>query len=132
MVPKISFPLQNNLASNQILSHLHSLQVLATYSYLSSVSVLFYHLCLCLKSYVFPSKLSNYIFIKGFAVAFNRSMCPFHPFSLDLVVLILTVTCDVSLYFGTPLMPSHVPYGLRGPPSQLWPKCNRLQSLGRP
>jgi hypothetical protein len=29
-------------------------------------------------------------------------------------------------------MPPHVPYGLRGLPSRLWPKCNRLLWLGRP
>jgi hypothetical protein len=29
-------------------------------------------------------------------------------------------------------MPTHVPYGLRGLPSRLWPKCNRLLRLGRP
>jgi hypothetical protein len=29
-------------------------------------------------------------------------------------------------------MPPHVPYGLRGLPSRLWPKCNRLLRLGRP
>jgi hypothetical protein len=28
-------------------------------------------------------------------------------------------------------MPPHVPYGLRGLPSQLWPKCNRLLRMGR-
>jgi hypothetical protein len=28
-------------------------------------------------------------------------------------------------------MPPHVPYGLRGLPSRLWPKCNRLLRLGR-
>jgi hypothetical protein len=26
-------------------------------------------------------------------------------------------------------MPAHVPYGLRGLPSRLWPKCSRLLSL---
>jgi hypothetical protein len=30
-----------------------------------------------------------------------------------------------------PVLP-HVPYGLRGLPSRLWPKCNRLLRLGRP
>jgi hypothetical protein len=34
--------------------------------------------------------------------------------------------------FFSPLMPPHVPYGLRGLPSRLWPKCNRLLRLGRP
>jgi hypothetical protein len=29
-------------------------------------------------------------------------------------------------------MPLHVPYGLRGLLSRLWPKCNRLVKLGRP
>jgi hypothetical protein len=29
-------------------------------------------------------------------------------------------------------MPPHVPYGLRGLPSQLWPKCNRLLRFGCP
>jgi hypothetical protein len=29
-------------------------------------------------------------------------------------------------------MPPHVPYGLRGLSSRLWPKCNRLLRLGRP
>jgi hypothetical protein len=29
-------------------------------------------------------------------------------------------------------MPPHVPYGLRGLPSRLWSKCNRLLRLGRP
>jgi hypothetical protein len=29
-------------------------------------------------------------------------------------------------------MPPHVPYGLRGLPFRLWPKCNRLLSLRRP
>jgi hypothetical protein len=29
-------------------------------------------------------------------------------------------------------MPPHVPYGLRGLPSRLWPKCNRLLRLGLP
>jgi hypothetical protein len=29
-------------------------------------------------------------------------------------------------------MPPHVPHGLRGLPSRLWPKCNRLLRLGRP
>jgi hypothetical protein len=29
-------------------------------------------------------------------------------------------------------MPPHVPYGLRGLPSRLWPKCNQLLRLGRP
>jgi hypothetical protein len=29
-------------------------------------------------------------------------------------------------------MPPHVPYRLRGLPSRLWPKCNRLLRLGRP
>jgi hypothetical protein len=29
-------------------------------------------------------------------------------------------------------MPPYVPYGLRGLPSRLWPKCNRLLRLGRP
>jgi hypothetical protein len=29
-------------------------------------------------------------------------------------------------------MPPHVPYGLHGLPSRLWPKCNRLLRLGRP
>jgi hypothetical protein len=29
-------------------------------------------------------------------------------------------------------MPPHVPYGLRGLPFRLWPKCNRLLRLGRP
>jgi hypothetical protein len=28
-------------------------------------------------------------------------------------------------------MPPHVPYGLRGLPTRLWPKCNRLFRLGR-
>jgi hypothetical protein len=27
-------------------------------------------------------------------------------------------------------MPPHVPYGHRGLPSRLWPKCNRLLRLG--
>jgi hypothetical protein len=31
-----------------------------------------------------------------------------------------------------PPMPPHVPYGLRGLPSRLWLKCNRLMRLGRP
>jgi hypothetical protein len=30
-----------------------------------------------------------------------------------------------------PPMPTHVTYGLRGFPSRLWPKCNRLLRLGR-
>jgi hypothetical protein len=34
-------------------------------------------------------------------------------------------------FFSSP-MPPHVPYGLRGLPSRLWPKCNRLLRLGRP
>jgi hypothetical protein len=29
-------------------------------------------------------------------------------------------------------MPPHVPYGLRGLPSRLWPKCNRLLRFGTP
>jgi hypothetical protein len=29
-------------------------------------------------------------------------------------------------------MPPHIPYGLRGLPSRLWLKCNRLLRLGRP
>jgi hypothetical protein len=29
-------------------------------------------------------------------------------------------------------IPPHVPYRLRGLPSRLWPKCNRLLRLGRP
>jgi hypothetical protein len=29
-------------------------------------------------------------------------------------------------------VPSHVPYGLHGLPSRLWPKCNRLLRMGRP
>jgi hypothetical protein len=29
-------------------------------------------------------------------------------------------------------MPPHVPYGLCGLPSQLWPECNRLLRLGCP
>jgi hypothetical protein len=29
-------------------------------------------------------------------------------------------------------MPPHFPYGLRGLPSRLWPKCNRLLRLGSP
>jgi hypothetical protein len=29
-------------------------------------------------------------------------------------------------------MPPHVPYGLRGFPSRLWPKCNRLLRVGSP
>jgi hypothetical protein len=29
-------------------------------------------------------------------------------------------------------MPPHVPCGLRGLPSRLWPKCNQLLRLGRP
>jgi hypothetical protein len=36
-----------------------------------------------------------------------------------------------SKYYFFP-MPPHVPYWLRGLPSRLWPKCNRLLSLGRP
>jgi hypothetical protein len=32
----------------------------------------------------------------------------------------------VTLFFLPPPMPPHVPYGLGGLPSQLWPKCNRL------
>jgi hypothetical protein len=35
------------------------------------------------------------------------------------------LTC---LFFPPPC----VPYGLRSLPSRLWPKCNRLLSLGRP
>jgi hypothetical protein len=31
-----------------------------------------------------------------------------------------------------PPKPPNVPYGLRGLPSQLWPKCNWLLRLGRP
>jgi hypothetical protein len=31
-----------------------------------------------------------------------------------------------------PPMPPHVPYGLRGLPSRLWPECNRLLRLGHP
>jgi hypothetical protein len=31
-----------------------------------------------------------------------------------------------------PPVPPHVPYGLRGLPSRLWPKCNRILRLGRP
>jgi hypothetical protein len=31
-----------------------------------------------------------------------------------------------------PPVPPHVPYRLRGLPSRLWPKCNRLFRLGRP
>jgi hypothetical protein len=37
--------------------------------------------------------------------------------------------CCPWLFF---LMPPHVLYGLRGLPSRLWPKCNRLLMLGRP
>jgi hypothetical protein len=33
--------------------------------------------------------------------------------------------------FFNPVAP-HVPYGLRGLPSRLWPNCNRLLRLGRP
>jgi hypothetical protein len=35
------------------------------------------------------------------------------------------------IYLFNP-MPPHVPYGLRGLPSRLWPKCNRLLRLRRP
>jgi hypothetical protein len=35
-----------------------------------------------------------------------------------------------SFLFGP--MPPHVPYRLCGPPSWLWPNCNRLLRLGRP
>jgi hypothetical protein len=31
-----------------------------------------------------------------------------------------------------PPIPPHVPYGLRGLPSRLWPKCNRLLRLWHP
>jgi hypothetical protein len=37
---------------------------------------------------------------------------------------------SVSLIFIS--MPPYVPYGFRGLPSRLWPKCNRLLRLGRP
>jgi hypothetical protein len=35
----------------------------------------------------------------------------------------------VTNVFSPPMTP-HVPYGFRGPPSRLWPKCNRLLRLG--
>jgi hypothetical protein len=35
------------------------------------------------------------------------------------------------IFFPLP-MPPHVPYVLRGLPSRLWPKCNRLLRMGRP
>jgi hypothetical protein len=42
----------------------------------------------------------------------------------------LPVLCISSTFFVP--MPPHVPYGLRGLPSRLWPKCNRFLRLGRP
>jgi hypothetical protein len=43
----------------------------------------------------------------------------------------LPVLCISSTFFFVP-MPPHVPYGLLGLPSRLWPKCNRFLRLGRP
>jgi hypothetical protein len=54
---------------------------------------------------------------------------------LDSYYISLILFCtQVLLYVVTNifyLMP-HVPYGIRGLPSRLWPKCNRLLKLGRP
>jgi hypothetical protein len=38
---------------------------------------------------------------------------------------------DLNSINDFPPLPPHVPYGLRGLPSRLWPKCNRLLRLGR-
>jgi hypothetical protein len=59
--------------------------------------------------------------------------------------VLLSLTCPALQYFLHQLMnmffrenviffpmPLHVPYGLRGLPSRLWPKCKRLLKLGRP
>jgi hypothetical protein len=44
---------------------------------------------------------------------------------------ILVYSVHTCAYMSSP-MPLHAPYGLRGLPSRLWPKCNRLLRLGRP
>jgi hypothetical protein len=36
------------------------------------------------------------------------------------------------IFLSPPPLPPHVPYGLTGRPSRLWPKCNRLLKLGHP
>jgi hypothetical protein len=42
--------------------------------------------------------------------------------------LIVAATCTLLAFSNT----TTCTYGLRGPPSRLWPKCNRLLRLGRP
>jgi hypothetical protein len=55
--------------------------------------------------------------------------CNFLYFNLQVHVDIFS-TLYVYIYFFSPI-PPHVPYGLRGLPSRLWPKCNRLLRLSR-
>jgi hypothetical protein len=51
-------------------------------------------------------------------------------FVWDMEVVHWITQSSLFVFFVVP-MPPHVPYGLRGPPSQLWLKCNRLL-MGRP
>jgi hypothetical protein len=55
-----------------------------------------------------------------------HATCPVHYVILRIFILII-----LEEMFFLP-MPPHVPYGLRGLLSRLWPKCNRLLRLGRP
>jgi hypothetical protein len=58
----------------------------------------------------------------------TKHVCSFALLLLLISLLILPVHKEVFLW----PMPPYVPYGLRGLPSCLWPKCNRLMRLGRP
>jgi hypothetical protein len=80
--------------------------------------------------------------------------CPAHLIFLDLMTRIIkmpeglikyreiiSANCEIISHAYVQLislcivffsMPPHVPYGPRGLPSRLWPKCNRLLRVGRP
>jgi hypothetical protein len=53
-----------------------------------------------------------------------------HYCEIKTLLLCLTVL-HITIYVFLP-MPLHVPCGLRGLPSRLWPKCNRLLRLRLP
>jgi hypothetical protein len=75
-------------------------------------------------SFVGPNFLLSYI-IKQYLYRYE---CFCDVISLNVSNLI----SSFYFYFIFLPTPPHVPYGPRGLPSRLWPKCNRLLRLGRP
>jgi hypothetical protein len=69
-------------------------------------------------------KYENIIMNCGYVSVWNRERC-------EAKVLYPHSPAETEEKFCLP-MPPHVPYGLRGLPSRLWPKCNRLLRLARP